>query len=115
MTTATQQGTVFRHFRADASHDVSADTLELSTDGGETWSSTGVEYVAPEDWPPEVVAANAASKVRAGYVGYWWRILTGPDGDWPLPVGQKQQVRGRLTDNPETPHFVWYISVLSTE
>lgn len=114
MTTMLQQGTVYRYLRADASKDVSSDVLELSLDGGVTWAATGVTYIAPEDRPPEVTAADAAQPAAAGFTGYWWRILTGPDGDWPLKTGVTT-LRGRLTDSPEIPHFAWLIRVNETD
>lgn len=104
-----QQGIVYRYFRVDADHDVSGDTLELSLDQT-TWSSTGVVYIAPGNYPPAVTAANTATPARAGLVGYWWRALTGPGQTLPLQRGTVR-VYGRLTDSPEVPWFSWKLYV----
>jgi hypothetical protein len=104
-----QQGIVYRYFRVDADHDVSTDTLELGL--SETaWSSTGVVYVAPDDYPPSVLAANAAKPSPTGFTGYWWRAMTGPAQTLPLQRG-RNRVFGRLTDTPEAPHFSWMVSI----
>lgn len=107
---ANQQGMIYRYVRADADHDVSGDPLTLSLDGGTTWITTGVTYIATASLPAAVAAVNTARTPPAGMVGYWWRILTGPGTSFPLNRGPNT-VTGRLTDNPETPYFAWRIVV----
>lgn len=107
----TQSGVVYRYFPVDADHDVSSDVMEASLDDV-AW--TGLSYVQPVDYPPSVAAANAARPAPAGYVRYWWRALTGPAQTLPLPTGYVT-VYGRLTDNPETPHFEWTFTVAPSE
>lgn len=104
-----QAGTVYRYLRVDADHDVSSDTLELSFDGGATWVSAGVAFIAEGSWPASVSAANTAAPAAAGLTGYWWRFLSGPD-DIALEIGPNR-VLGRVTDSPEIPHFGWTVQV----
>lgn len=102
-----QTGTVFRYFPLEADHDVSADQLEVSLDSGVTWLA--LQYVAVEDYPPSVVAANATPP-DAGFTRYWWRALTGPNQPLPLERGIVVLL-GRLADSPETPNFAWTFRV----
>ena len=104
-----QAGIVYRYFPILADHDVSADVLAVSLDGV-TWTSAGVNYVAPNSWPPSVTAAAEADPPPAGFSSYWWQVLTGPGQTLPLATG-RNVVYGMLTDNPEIPHFGWVIQV----
>lgn len=108
-----QAGTVYRFFRADASKDISADVFELSTDAV-NWVASGVTYVPPGSWPPEVIAANTEFPVKPGYVGYWWQTLTGPGTSFPV-ISNGMKMHGRATDSPEIPHFAWTIYVTTSE
>jgi hypothetical protein len=109
-----QAGTVYRYFRADADHDISGDPIALSLDGGTTWITTGVDYIAPGALPPGPAAVNAGTPPKAGFAGYWWRVLTGPTTSFPLARGLNAVV-GKLTDSPEVPHFGWRVTVDATE
>lgn len=104
---ATQAGIVYRCFPLDATHDISADPMEASIDDT-TW--VALDYVEPVDYPPEIIAENTARPVAAGFTRYWWRALTGPAQTLPLAIGVNV-IYGRLTDNPEIPHFAWTFSV----
>jgi hypothetical protein len=104
-----QAGIVYRYFRVDADHDVSADPLKLSLDRT-TWITSGIDYVAPVDYPPSVIAANTTRPPRSGLTGYWWRALTGPAQTLPLTLG-RNIVFGDLTDTPEEPRLAWGVTV----
>lgn len=102
-----QAGTVYWYVRTDADHDISADQLQLSLDEVD-WSTTGT-FIAVDDWPPSVAAKDATCPAAAGLTGYWWRLLTGP-ANLALNRGYNR-LYGRITDNPETPHFSWILDV----
>lgn len=104
-----QAGTVYRYFRVDADHDVSADQLDLSLDGGTTWITSGIEYIPPADLPASCTAKDSTDPPARGYIGHWFRVLTGPGQTLPMRRGTNL-VRGRLTDTPEIPYFTWTVS-----
>lgn len=108
--TAQQAGIVYRYFRAEADQDISGTAFQLSADDGATWKTA--TYIAPGNWPPSVVAADAAKAVPGGRTGYWYRVLTGPGitTAFPMNLGTNL-ILGHCTDNPEVPQFFWRISV----
>lgn len=103
-----QKGTFYRYFRIDTDHDVSAYPLELSLDGGDTWSSSGVVNVSAADHP-RLAAIVAGDPPARGMTAYWWQVLTGPTS-LPIPSGAVV-VRGRLAALPEVPEFAWSFTV----
>lgn len=110
-----QAGVVYRYLRADADHDISADLFEVTMTADENnWHAA--TYIAPGSWPASVIAvqANVKYAAKAGLTGYWYRILTGPGQTYPLKLGVNN-LRGRATDTPESPHFGWSIRVAATE
>ena len=102
-----QAGTVYRYFRADADHDLSAETFEISIDELAWFPAT---FIATGSLPPNVAAVNTQNPVQNGLTGYWWRVLIGPAGAFNIDRANNE-VYGRLTDTPEVPHFGWTVPV----
>jgi hypothetical protein len=102
-----QAETVYRYFRADADHDISGELVEISADEL-TWHSA--TYIATGSLPPQVADVDAANPVPKNLTGYWWRVFVGPTGAFNIDRGSNE-VFGRLTDNPELPHFGWIVLV----
>lgn len=105
-----QAGKTYRYFRADADHDISNDPFAFSIDGGNTWITSTVTYIATGSLPPRPAAVDAGNPPAAGLTGYWWRVQTGPGNPMPLQLG-RNVVRGKATDNPEEPHWAWVFDV----
>jgi hypothetical protein len=103
-----QASTVARYFSLYADHDVSADTLTLSFDGGATWPAVG-EFVAAGSLPAAATSAAAKNPPPSGFAMYWWRVETSPTSN-ALQVGTNL-VLGKLTDSQDEPHFAWPVYV----
>lgn len=104
-----QAETVYRYFRADADHDISAELFEISPDELGWFPAT---FIATNSLPPPVLKIHNDNPVKAGsgLTGYWWRVFVGPTGAFNLARGSNE-VYGRLTDSPELPHFGWTVLV----
>jgi hypothetical protein len=104
---AAQAATLTYYFRTLADKDISADPFSFSLDET-TWVSG--TYVPVGSLPPKPAAVHAANPVPTGFTAYWWSVLTGPTTQLAVQRGEEQMF-GRATDNPDSPHFGWVFQV----
>ena len=103
------------YFRWDSDHDVSAKTVQFSTDGGSNYLPG--TYVPTANLPAEVANTNndPDNQPDKGMTGYWFKVLLGNSVLHGLLAVGDNVVTGQLIDgvNPTDEQVVrtWAVTV----